>query len=226
MNSVALLPPAQRAEPFRETAARRGIAPAVVEKDFWVCWVLGRLFDMPSLRGRIVFKGGTSLSKVFNAIQRFSEDIDLIIDYEMLGCKGDRHPSRCPSRNQRTQLLREMLLACSDYIEGPFLRELRDSFRAVLGDAGWDLTTRRTADGSAVVEFAYPTATGQQLEYVRPIVLLEPGTHAEPVPKGRHHVRSFAAEEFPDLFPEPPVELEAITAERTFWEKATILHAE
>lgn len=226
MNSVANLSAVQRAELFRETAARRGIAPAIIEKDFWVCWVLGRLFSIPELRGRIVFKGGTSLSKVFHAIERFSEDIDLIIDYEMLGFTGERHPFKSISRNQRSGLLREMLLACSNYVEGPFLSELGASFQSVLRGTDWKLTTRRGADEGAVVEFAYPRSLTEELDYVRPIVLLEPGTHAEFVPQGTYRIKPFASEEFPDLFAAPVIELEAITAERTFWEKATILHAE
>jgi predicted nucleotidyltransferase component of viral defense system len=76
MESVALLPPAQRAELFSETAARKGMTPAIVEKDFWVCWTLGRLFAYPDLSRLLMFKGGTSLSKVFNLIERFSEDSD------------------------------------------------------------------------------------------------------------------------------------------------------
>ena len=66
-----------------------------------------RALTIPAFTGHIVFKGGTSLSKVFGAIQRFSEDIDLIIDYEMLGFHGDRHPSKCASRTKRTALLKE-----------------------------------------------------------------------------------------------------------------------
>lgn len=217
---------AERAELFRETAARRGLLAPLVEKDFWVCWMLLQLFAMPSLRGHIVFKGGTSLSKVFGVIKRFSEDIDLIIDYEMLGFGGDRHPSKSSSRNKRTALLAEMIAACSAYIEGAFLQELRKQFESILGRGGWVLRTRRGPDDSAVVEFDYPMAVGERLDYVHPFVLLEPGTHAEFIPKGTYSVTPFAAEEFPNLFIVPAVNLEAITAERTFWEKATILHAE
>ena len=85
MDKVALLTAAERSELFRESAARRGMNPAVVEKDFWVCWVLKHLFAEPGLNERMVFKGGTSLSKVFGLIDRFSEDIDLILDWRLLG---------------------------------------------------------------------------------------------------------------------------------------------
>ena len=84
MDSVARLTSAERHELFAETAARRSMTPAVVEKDFWVCWTLGKLFSHPDLSQLLMFKGGTSLSKVFNLIERFSEDIDLILDWRVV----------------------------------------------------------------------------------------------------------------------------------------------
>ena len=79
--------PDGRAEIFTETANRRGISPLIVEKDFWVCWTLGQVFENPRESPSLLFKGGTSLSKVFKAIQRFSEDIDLSINRHDLGVK-------------------------------------------------------------------------------------------------------------------------------------------
>ena len=79
---------------FAETADRKGLAEAIIEKDFWVCWMLKQLFSIDALSGRLLFKGGTSLSKVFHAINRFSEDIDLAVDYAALGFTGDRDPRR------------------------------------------------------------------------------------------------------------------------------------
>ena len=80
MNGVATLAAADRADLFNETGAQSGLPGALVEKDFWVSWTLLQLFTMEELKGHVVFKGGTALSKVFNAIRRFSEDVDLIID--------------------------------------------------------------------------------------------------------------------------------------------------
>ncbi len=85
MDKIANLEASQRRELFQETAARKGIHPAVVEKDFWVCWVLKHIFEDPGMRSYVIFKGGTSLSKVFGLIERFSEDIDLILDWSLLG---------------------------------------------------------------------------------------------------------------------------------------------
>ena len=74
MDSVALLPAGDRAALFGETGAGRGVSDTIIEKDFWVCWSLRRLFGLPK-GTTLVFKGGTSLSKAFGAIRRFSEGI-------------------------------------------------------------------------------------------------------------------------------------------------------
>ena len=73
----AQLPAEEKQATYRATAKRTNVLPVIVEKDFWVCWLLGRIFASAGLGGQCVFKGGTSLSKVFAAIDRFSEDIDL-----------------------------------------------------------------------------------------------------------------------------------------------------
>lgn len=85
MDKFACLSAVQRRELFSEAAARLGMTPAVVEKDFWVTWALNRLFANPTLARLLMFKGGTSLSKVYGLIERFSEDIDLILDWRVLG---------------------------------------------------------------------------------------------------------------------------------------------
>jgi predicted nucleotidyltransferase component of viral defense system len=85
MDRIAAGPSSDRRDLFRESASRLGMNPAIVEKDFWVCWILKLLFEEPALKNQMVFKGGTSLSKVFGLIERFSEDIDL-----GKGCTGDR----------------------------------------------------------------------------------------------------------------------------------------
>ena len=101
MENIIKLSVKEREELFRETAARDGRFNAlIVEKNFWVCWVLKILFELPELYDFLIFKGGTSLSKVYNAIERFSEDIDLSISRDFLGFTGDNDPaSILPSPN-------------------------------------------------------------------------------------------------------------------------------
>ena len=85
MSTFAQLSVGERAAFVREAAARLDVLPEIVEKDFWVCWMLQRIFRSSPAGEHLVFKGGTSLSKVFGAIKRFSEDIDLSIAPALLG---------------------------------------------------------------------------------------------------------------------------------------------
>ena len=106
MDKFALLPAADRAAVLQEAAARLGIdSPAIIEKDFWVCWMLGQIFTADSLPGTL-FKGGTSLSKVYGIITRFSEDVDIVLDRHTLGFEGDSDQSTLPAQTDATAALR------------------------------------------------------------------------------------------------------------------------
>lgn len=123
MESVARLSSAQRRELFSETAARKGMTPAVVEKDFWVCWTLGRLFAHSLLSRLLMFKGGTSLSKVFNLIERFSEDIDLILDWRVV--VGEDNPLAVRSATKQEAMNKAIDAKALDYIAVNCWRLLR-----------------------------------------------------------------------------------------------------
>lgn len=226
MNKVARMDAAQRAQLFVETANKIDLPESLVEKDFWVCWVLKQLFTIDQFSGHLLFKGGTSLSKVFGAINRFSEDIDLAIDYTMLGFTGSRDPKlKGLSKSKHAKLLAEMLQECQRYIAAEFLSVLHERCAKILGrEASWTLSV--DAHDPNIVRFQYPPGIQQRVAYVSPQVILELGTHAEFIPRDAFTIRAFAAAEFPALFDEPAVPVTALLAKRTFWEKATILHAE
>jgi hypothetical protein len=216
----------ERADLFTETAERKALPETIIEKDFWVCWVLKQLFSNKAFRDRLLFKGGTSLSKIFHAINRFSEDIDLAVDYAALGFTGEKDPTHPKlSKTKRQAILDEMMKACQTYIRGEFLEGFRQQCAEILGTRdAWGLDVGKTDPN--VVQFRYPIASTKSLSYVNPQVVLELGTHAEFVPHDRFIVRSFAGEEFPSVVIERDVPVKALLAKRTFWEKATILHAE
>ncbi len=86
----------------------RAMRPELVEKDFWVCWMLERLWTLPEIAPHLLFKGGTSLSKCFNLIERFSEDIDIGIAHEILGFAGTREPMAQASRGKQSDAVKEL----------------------------------------------------------------------------------------------------------------------
>jgi hypothetical protein len=226
LNEIARMPGNERSDVFAETADRKGLPEAIIEKDFWVCWILQQLFSIDALAGRLLFKGGTSLSKIFHAINRFSEDIDLAVDYAALGFTGDRDPRREEiSKSRRAAILAEMMRACQRYVGTDFLDLLKTRCLEILGAADtWSLDI--TEQDRNVVRFRYPSMRAKDLAYVTPQVVLELGTHAEFVPHDNFTIRSFVGEEFPKLIPGGEISVVALLAKRTFWEKATILHAE
>src|SRR5216683_6748537 len=121
---------------YSETASRLGMNPAIVEKDFWVCWILKLLFVEPVLKNQMVFKGGTSLSKVFGLIDRFSEDIDLILDWRLLGYnqEGANDPYQATSsKTQQSRHNQEMNAKAVTYIQNTLLSQLNHLFAPIPG---------------------------------------------------------------------------------------------
>jgi hypothetical protein len=231
MNDVALLRPEERAEIFQETAARKSISSVVaMEKDFWVCWVLVLVFHPPLVDG-MVFKGGTSLSKVYYAINRFSEDIDLSLPREAFGFTGTHDIKPGISRSQRDILLTEMRDACEAHVSGSLLGELSRRIAAILGAPESEAWSVEIAAGDAgTLLFAYPPALSAEAYgaggYIRPIIRLEFGGRNEVWPAETHTIRPYCIEVFPELSSSPSCDVTVLAAERTFWEKSTLIHAE
>jgi hypothetical protein len=211
------LPESTRERICREIAEDTGLSPFAVEKDWWVVQTLSVIFEMEVAK-YLVFKGGTSLSKAWNLIQRFSEDVDLAIDREFFGFSGEL------SKNKRTELRK----AASDYTSGPFFEELKERFAARgIGGVSFGLVPATSTDQDPrIIEIGYPnlvSTTG----YMLPKVLVEIGCRSLREP---FTVRTFASmvdEGYPRSgFALPPVNIPTVNPERTFLEKVFLLHEE
>jgi len=214
MDKVTLFSIDERRELFSETAARRNMQPAIVEKDFWVCWTLSKLFGHEQLAKLLMFKGGTSLSKVFHLIDRFSEDIDLILDWRLV---SGENPDETRSKTKQGKLNKEINAKAQGYIAGELMNMVQTEVSPIC-------SCSIASDDPHVININYPEAFSD--EYLRPEIRLEIGPQASWFPSDRYSVQPYAAEEFPQLFKQPSCFVQAIKAERTFWEKATILHQE
>lgn len=124
--NLAAESPEKRRDAFMIAGERRSLLPLLIEKDFWVCWMLERLFALPEFREHLLFKSGTSLSKVYGLIQRFSEDIDLSLSRTALG-EGLADPEQAASNTQRKQLSAALVLAFHVTITHHLLPALRTS---------------------------------------------------------------------------------------------------
>src|SRR5690554_4279478 len=116
MSALLTLEPEQRAEVFRVAEQELGLPAHVLEKDFWVTYLLDALFQQLDLPVAMMFKGGTSLSKCYEVIERFSEDIDLALDREDLGFDGDNAPEEQPSTTKANKKLKELQKAGTLYV--------------------------------------------------------------------------------------------------------------
>jgi len=210
----------ERKELFTETAAQMGLRPSAIEKDFWICWTLKELFSTPEIKEHIMFKGGTSLSKVFHLIERFSEDIDIILDWRILGITDDEAWQE-RSNNQQQNFNDKMNAKAQEYLEKEFTPNLKKGVSEKINGSDFKLICTE----EQVVKFFYPRSI-QDESYLKPEIHLEIGPVASWKPYHRYEIQSYASEKFKKLFDEPIVEVTAIDAERTFWEKATILHQE
>lgn len=233
MDKVALLPAGDRAALFGETAAGRGVADTIIEKDFWVCWSLRRLFGLPKgTTASLVFKGGTSLSKAFDAIRRFSEDIDLSFDRAELGYTGDRDPEKEGiSKKQAARLIGDLVGDVERHIAEKLLPALRTAIVEQLGKpANGEWALEIDAGDAQTVNFHYPTALPitdyEGMAYITPRVKFEFGARGDPWPTEERVIRPYAADDYPDFFEHPDTSVTVLSARRTFWEKATALHAE
>ena len=196
-----------------------GVSQVVIEKDWWVTAVLQALFSLPYAE-HLSFKGGTSLSKCWNLIERFSEDIDIAINREYLGFSGILSKTQISDRLRRA--------ACS------FVREkLQFDLKKQLETNGLNpgnfsvkvnITPITTTDPE-IIEVHYKTLFADK--YIKPVVKLEISGRSMNEPVKKIVLQSVLDEAFPDTpFAEKPFELNAVVPERTFWEKICLLHEE
>ena len=204
-----------------------GLDAPSIEKDLWVCWVLRELFALPESGPHLTFKGGTSLSKGWKLIERFSEDIDLVIDRDFLGFSGDAAPDQKGiSNNEQRRRLEALRDACHTHIKDVLQPALRNRLRATIpASMVWELTEENTADGGVSLIFKYPSVFPPG-SYLRPVVIIELGARSDTEPSENPVIQPYLAEALPDELDDCTFTVRTVAPERTFWEKAMLLHEE
>ncbi len=248
MDEFALRPNDDRLAFINEAAARRDVTPIIIEKDFWVCWTLRRLMEDPILGSNLTFKGGTSLSKAYGIIERFSEDIDLTIGRDAPMIADTLPPMEdAISGKERERRTKALKAAAQSYVETIALPNLRTAITNARGTTdGWDIILDPDDRDAQTILFQYPrlfpygVSTGAIAEeaigaspigggfkegYIKPRIKLEFGARGESEPVETRTITPYLAQAFPDELPDAVVRVSTLSAERTFWEKVTILHA-
>jgi hypothetical protein len=228
MDTFATLNPEERRIVFEKAALPLNMQAQIVEKDFWVCWTLKELFTLPAMGEHLIFKGGTSLSKVFKIIERFSEDIDVSIDRSFLGFGGANEPEAGASNKEKQRRIEALRAACQKKIANELLPALEAAIQVKVGrKEKWSLRTDDEDPDQQTLLFEYPTSFATDTTgYICRLVKIEMGARADHWPSETKTITPFVAEQFPQGFKTPGCVVKVLSAERTFWEKATILHAE
>ncbi len=227
MNSFLRLPADRRRLAFRQVDAEMGLQAFSVEKDFWVCWTLRELFALPGIGEHLTFKGGTSLSKAWKLIERFSEDIDLVVDKEVLGFGGDAGPDRVAGNKQRKTRIAALMTACRAWVQDSLQPSLAARIAATLGPDGWTLEVDPDMPDGQCLLFRYPSVFPPDAAgYVPPRVKIELGARSDDWPHQVKPVEPYVIALFPALDANASAAVRVLSAERTFWEKACLLHEE
>ena len=210
----------ERKEILQTVSPQLARSASVLEKDIWVCWTLQALFSMPGAHP-MAFKGGTSLSKVYGVIDRFSEDVDITLDYQAFEENFDPFAegvSRTKTK-QFSERLKGYVHEYANDVVAPYLNgEL-----AKLPTA--DQHAVEVDEGGEKIWVTYPSVLEGSDEYIRSQVLIELGGRNVIDPNETHTVSPYIAELTEGLV-YPSNEVVVLSPERTFWEKATLIHVE
>ncbi|MGG7666999.1 nucleotidyl transferase AbiEii/AbiGii toxin family protein [Dyadobacter sp. BHUBP1] len=201
---------------FEAISSETGMPAFAVEKDWWVTETLAIIFEM-EVASQLVFKGGTSLSKAWRLIYRFSEDIDLAIDRKFFGFEGEL------SKKQMTALRKK----AGEYTIGPFFEELQRKFAERGFEVKFNVVEYKDSDQDPrIIEIYYPNVV-EAPGYVEPRVQVEIGCRSLREPFKDCTFGSLVDEQYGGReFASPLITVPTVYAERTFLEKLFLLHEE
>jgi hypothetical protein len=215
---------------FLTAANRVGTTIQNIEKDFWVCWTLDALFHRLNAGGpRLLFKGGTSLSKGYGLISRFSEDIDITVFRSDIGEEADFEQLEGLSRKQRARRLDAIKAACQAYIDGTLRVELDALGKETMKRAGKDPSSLSVVLDDADQDkqsllIHYPSAV-EKSEYVTPSVKIESGAKSALDPNEDKMIVPYLGPDFTGGNDALAItKVTTIDPERTFLDKVLILH--
>lgn len=219
MYNIAKLSNNDRNIVFKKYSFEYSVSEAIVEKDFWVTLILDYLFHKCKYKDYFIFKGGTSLSKCFNIIERFSEDIDLILRWDLL---TDDNPNKERSNRQQDIYNKNINLIAANFIKEKLLPEIISDFSLILGQKA---DFQIDANDQQVLNFNYPRIYNDDagiLKYVR----LEIGPLAALTPTEDVRISPLISKLNLKIMDNNETVIKTVSPERTFWEKILILNQE
>ncbi len=211
------LPEKERVIIINQVSEQSGLIPAVIEKDLWVMIALRAIFNT-EIKNHLVFKGGTSLSKAWKIIERFSEDIDLAIDRSFFGFNGDL------TRSQ----IKNLRKASCKYINEKFQYILADKLKEQ-GIKEFKISVLEFKESDTdplAIELKYKSLIEKQ-EYLQPRILIEISSRSLKEPYKNRSLKSLISETYPDSnFADTSIDIPTVLPTRTLLEKIFLLHEE
>ncbi len=220
MRNIAKIDTKDRKALFQNTSSKMGLTTAIVEKDFWVCFMLDYLFHRCKWKENIAFKGGTSLSKGYGLIERFSEDIDLILDWRVIDY-GINEPWEKRSNTKQDIFNKEANSRTEIFLKNVFIPAIVSDLEKELN---FPINCYIDGNETQTVVFAYERLFED--ESILPVIRLEIGALAAWTPADLRTITPYVAEQYPKLFENSGTKILTVLPKRTFWEKVTILHRE
>ena len=219
-NNFHILPQASKKIVIEQTALKQGLSKQIVEKDLWVSTILEIIFSLP-FANKLVFKGGTSLSKVWGLIDRFSEDIDLAIDRNIFGLEGDL----------TIRQLKKLRKASSLFVCNEFCEALVNAVKKYGLEEYLTIEAQPNGEGDKTypeprkIFIIYKSLFDTELSYVKPQIILETGARSLFEPTQKASINSMVSDAFPTIQTSVvKVEITTAVAAKTFLEKAFLLH--
>lgn len=219
-NNFHILPQDSKKIVIEQTALKQGLSKQIVEKDLWVSTILEIIFSLP-FANKLVFKGGTSLSKVWGLIDRFSEDIDLAIDRNIFGLEGDL----------TIRQLKKLRKASSLFVCNEFCEALVNAVKKYGLDEYLTIEAQPNGEGDKTypeprkIFIIYKSLFDTELSYVKPQIILETGSRSLFEPTQKASINSMVSDAFPTIQTSVvKVEITTAVAAKTFLEKAFLLH--
>lgn len=216
LKNFFLLPQEEQSQLITMAAYNLGVTPAIVEKDLWICWVLKQLFSA-NLSIPMAFKGGTSLSKAFGLIQRFSEDLDITLDYR--GFKSLDQPVEKYTKSFIKKLNEDLKNLVKNYVSLnilPYLIKVTNELPCSI-----DI---KLSDDSQSLRFYYPSIVSPST-YLAESVIIEFGGRNVTEPNENHFIKPYLSE-FSNEIELPAANVNVLSPLKTFWEKVTLIHME
>lgn len=219
------IPSDTRAEIIATASAQSGLSEHIIEKDFWVSYLLDVIFNRIELNHNFLFKGGTSLSKCYGVIERFSEDIDLVYSQEdfEFEYKEEYLNDEELGSGRRKKLIKSLVDEAKKFTIDEFLPAIQKIIDSDEINGSYKLYISEECATDLIFEYPSSIEEESKIQYLRPEIKIECGARSKMVPSSLAKVKTMLFDAIPSIT-DKIEEIQVLNPSRTFWEKAMLLH--